>query len=59
MGSHSTDWHPGRVSNEFREGWDRIFGDAKDDDAQVKAALKHFGQDCCASGCNCSMKKPE
>lgn len=25
MGSHITDWHPGRVSLEYRENYERIF----------------------------------
>ena len=25
MGSHITDWHPGRVSREYRDNYDRIF----------------------------------
>jgi hypothetical protein len=57
--SHTTDWHPGRVTPDYRQGWDRIFGDEQDDDKQVKAALKFFKQDCCASGCDCSNRKPE
>jgi hypothetical protein len=58
MASHTSDWHPGRVSSDFREGWDRIFGGKTDDDEQVKEALKYFKQDCCAGSCDCSMRKP-
>lgn len=59
MGSHTTDWRPGRVSNDFRLGWERIFGGKKEDKEQVDAALKFFKQDCCAGECNCSNRKKE
>lgn len=58
--SHTSDWLPGRRTPEFREGWDRIFGEKTDDKEQVDAALKFFKQDgCCASGCDCSNRKSE
>jgi len=58
--SHTTDWHPGRVSSDYRQGWDRIFGDEEDDDTQVSAALKHFKQDgCCSGSCDCSNRNPD
>lgn len=59
MSSHITDWHPGRVSQTYRDNWDRIFKGEQDDEKQVKAALTFFKQGgCCSSGCDCSNRKP-
>jgi hypothetical protein len=58
--SHVTDWKPGKVSNEYRENWDRIFGGKCDDNAKMEAALKHFQQGgCCTGSCDCSMRTKE
>jgi hypothetical protein len=59
MEPNVSDWHPGLVSRQYRDNWDAIFHGEADDDKKVKLALKHFKQDCCASGCDCSNRKPE
>lgn len=58
--SHTTDWFPGRVTREYQQGWERIFGGKLSDKEQVDAALKYFKQDaCCGGNCDCSNRKRE
>lgn len=59
MGSHTTDWHPGKVSRQYRDNYDDIFRGETDDNKQVEMALKFFKQDCCAASCDCSNRKPK
>jgi hypothetical protein len=34
--SHASDWHPGRNSNNYREGWERIFSKASDEKREAE-----------------------
>lgn len=35
MSSHTTDWHPGRVSKEYREQYDKIFQDKEPEEKEI------------------------
>ena len=60
MPSHTTDWFPGRVRDEYREGWDRVFVAKTAGKEQGDSALEFFKHgDCCGGNCDCSNRKQE
>lgn len=41
----SGDWKPGQVTDEYRDGWNRIFGKEEKADGETKTVQRGHGQD--------------